>query len=171
MKGRVKLVIGGSTAALVAVVVGATAWLRMHEAEELSRPSQVHTEEGTNYVVRVLETTVGKTEGGYLVLVAVRFENPNPCEVLIPRDWFVVVDHNNNRYLASTTGTQATLVKMPPDGVVEKELLSFAVRDTALEGAVELKVGKDRWVMIKDDKPFEQRLNSGEFVSFRRRRW
>jgi hypothetical protein len=163
--------IGGGAAAVIAVCVGLSGWLRVRDAAQLSQPNQVQTDGGTNYVVQVVETTIGKTESGYLLLVTARFENPNPYEVALRRDWFVLVDHNKDYYQPSTTGTQTALIKLAPNGVLEKETLNFVAPESVLVGAIELKVGKDRWVMIKDDKPVERQLKSGEFVSFRRRTW
>lgn len=171
MKGGFKVLIGGGAAAMVAVCVGLSAWLRVREAAQLTQPNRVQTDGGTNYVVQVLETTIGRTENGYLLLIATRFENPNPYEVLLRRDGFVLLDRNQDSYQPSTTGTQSALIKLPPNGVVENETLNFAVPEGALVGAMELKVGKDRSVLIKDDKPFDRQLNRGEFVSFRRRTW
>jgi hypothetical protein len=121
--------------------------------------------------VQLLETTVGKTDNGYLLLVAARLENPNPFDVTLRREWFVLVDEEKNYYQPSTTGTQTALILLPANGVLEKETLSFAVPDSALRGAVGLMVGRNYWVMIKDNRPFDRALQRDEFVSFRRRTW
>ncbi len=163
--------IGGSAAAVIAACIGLSAWLRVRDAAQLSQPSRVQTYGGTNYVVQILETTVGKVDSGYLLLVAARFENPNSYEVALRREWFVLVDHDKDYYLPSTAGTQAALIKLPPNSVLDKESLSYAVPEGAFAGSVGLMVGKNHWVMIKDDKPFDRQLKSGEFVSFRRRTW
>jgi len=163
--------LGGGAAAVIATCVGLSAWLRVRDAMQLSEPARVETYGGTNYVVQIVESTIGKTDNGYLLLVAARFENPNPYEVVLRREWFVLVDHDKDYYQASTTGTQAALIKLPPNGVLDKETLSFTLPEGAFVGSVGLMVGKNHWVMIKDDKPFAGKLKSGEFVSFRRRAW
>ena len=171
MKGGAKVVVGGTAAAVIALCVGLTAWLRVREAGHLSQSCRVRTYGGTNYVVQVVETTVGRTDNGYLLLITARIENPNPYEVALRREWFVLVDHDKDYYEPSTTGTQAELIKLPTHGVLDKETFSFAVSEGTFAGSIGLKIGKDYWVMIKDDRPFDRQLKSGEFVSFRRRRW
>ena len=171
MKCGGKVVVGGAAVIVIAMCIGLTAWLRVREAEHLSQVCRVHTYGGTNYIVQVVETTVGRTDSGYLLLITARFENPNPFEVVLHRDWFVLVDHDKDYYQPSTTGTQAALIKLPANGVLDKEPLSFVVPEGTFAGSVGLKIGKDYWVMIKDDQPFDRQLKNGEFVSFRRRTW
>jgi hypothetical protein len=103
--------------------------------------------------------------------VYLRLKNPNPYDVTLRRNWFVLADHAKDYYLPSTTGTQTELIKLPAKGVVDREMLSFTVADDAFAGAVALMVGRQYMVLLKDEEPFEVRLRDGEFRSFRRRHW
>ncbi|MGD1019248.1 MAG: hypothetical protein ABSA12_08000 [Verrucomicrobiia bacterium] len=162
-------------AVLALVVMGASfgllALLRVREAKEFRRPHPVQTYGGTNYVVRLTEVVVGKTETGCVLIVYLRLENPNPYDVTLNRNWFVLMDHAKNYYLPSTTGTQTELIKMPANGVLDREMLSFTVVDDAFAGAVALLVGREYMVLLKDEEPFDARLRNGEFRSFQRRHW
>jgi hypothetical protein len=155
----------------IGIGVGLLAWFRVQESRHLTQPCSVQTYGGTNYGFQVLETTVGKLDTGYVVIVYVRLTNPNPYEVALHRNWFVLADHDKDYFQPSTTGTQTELIKLPPSGVIEKESLSFAVPDDSFAGTIGLQIGKDYWVMIKEEKPFTRTLHSGEFVTFRSRDW
>ena len=110
--------------------------MRVNEARQFSQSYQVQSYTGTNYVVKLLETTVGKVETGHVVIVYARFENPNPTEVVLKREWFVLVDHDKDYYLPTISGTQTPLIKLPPNGVLEKEALSYAVGDDSFAGTI-----------------------------------
>jgi hypothetical protein len=161
---------------MVAVaMLGAVLWLvamrRIQEAKEFSQPHQVQTDGGTNYVVQLTEAAVGKTKAGCVLILYLRLENPNPFDVTLGRNWFTLVGHDRDRYRTSTTGTQAELIKLPANGVLDREMLSFMVPDDAFADSLALMVGRKYSLLVKDQKPFEVRLRDGEFRSLRRHSW
>lgn len=158
---------------LLLIIAGLVVWglWRMHQAARFGQAYQVQTYGGTNYVVRLADVTVGKTETGYALIVGLRVDNPNPFPLVLERKWFILVDHDKDYYLPSTTGTQTESFTVPPEGALEKEMLSFAVPDDALAGFVALQIGQYHWLQLKEDKPFTGQLRSGEFVSYRRLQW
>lgn len=156
---------------VIGVSIGLMALLRIREAKEFRRPHRVQTYGGTNYVVQLTEVVVGKTDTGCVLIVYLRVKNPNPYDVTLNRNWFVLMDHDKNYYLPSTSGTQTELIKLPANGVSDREMLSFTVPDDTFAGAVVLLVGREYMVLVKDAAPFEMRLRNGEFRSFQRRRW
>jgi hypothetical protein len=168
---RIQKLVAVITLAVIGVSFGLLALLRVQEAKEFRRPHTVQTYGGTNYVVQLTEVVVGKTETGCVLIVYLRLKNPNPYDVTLRRNWFVLADHAKDYYLPSTTGTQTELIKLPAKGVVDREMLSFTVADDAFAGAVALMVGRQYMVLLKDEEPFEVRLRDGEFRSFRRRHW
>jgi hypothetical protein len=103
--------------------------------------------------------------------VYLRIENPNPYDVTLSRNWFVLMDHAKDYYLPSTTGTQTELINLPANGVLDREMLSFTVADDAFAGAVALMLGRNYMVLLKDEEPFRTTLRNGEFHSFQRRSW
>ncbi len=171
MRARVRTLVGATAIAVIGASVGLLAWWRIQESRHLSQPNSVETYGGTNYVFQVLETTVGKLDTGYVVIVYARISNTNSYEVVLNRNWFVLADQDKDYFQPSTTGTQTGLIRLPPNGVVEKEPLSFAVPDDSFAGTIGLQIGRNYWIMIKDEKPFTRRLQSGEFVTFRSRNW
>ena len=156
---------------VIGVSIGLLAVLRVQEAKEFHRPHPVQTYGGTNYVVQLTEVVVGKTETGCVLIVYLRLKNPNPYDVILRRNWFVLMDHAKDYYLPSTTGTQTELIKLPANGVLDREMLSFTVADDAFVGTVALMVGPQYMVLLKDEAPYEVRLRNGEFRSFQRRHW
>lgn len=144
---------------------------RWAETRAYSRPHSVKTVDGTNYVVRLVETTVGRTDRGAAVIVSVRMENPNPFNVVLDRRKFVLVDREKKSYEPSTMGTQTPSINLPAQGVAEKEMLSYSVPDKVFAGALDLQIGHDTLVQLKSDKPFQQDVPAGEFRSFRCRAW
>ena len=171
MNRRIQKLVAVITLAVIGVSFGLLALLRVQEAKEFRRPHTVQTYGGTNYVVQLTEVVVGKTETGCVLIVYLRLKNPNPYDVTLRRNWFVLADHAKDYYLPSTTGTQTELIKLPAKGVVAREMLSFTVADDSFAGAVALMVGRQYMVLLKDEEPFEVRLRDGEFRSFRRRHW
>ena len=171
MKLNVNAAFGAAVTLLIAGGVGATAWLRIAESHRLTQLHQVVTQGGTNYVVQVLETTVGKTDSGYVLIVYLRFQNPNIFDVALRRDQFVLTDRNKNSFRPSNNAGQPALIGLPANGVVDREMFSFALPEDSLGGTIRVLVGQNYWVMLKDEKPFTRTLRSGEFVSFRRRQW
>lgn len=171
MKTGAKIAVGGAAASVIAASIGLIAWLRVQESRHLTNPVEVRTYGGTNYVVQVLETTIGKLDNGCVVIAYVSLKNPNSFEVVLRREWFVLVDHDKDYYQPSTMGTQTELIKLPPNGVLEKESFSFAVPDDSFAGSVALLVGHNHLVMLKNEKPFVRKLGPGEFVTYRTRDW
>lgn len=157
-----KLLFGLGIVAIGAAVliVLLVAVIRVKESRQYSQKHRVQ-----NYVVQLLETTVGKIETGSVVIVYVRLENPNPVELVVARETFRL-----DGCPPVTDGTQTALIKLPANGVLEKEALSYAVGDDAFAGPLALEVGQDQLV-VKNAKPWTQRLPAGQFVTFRRRDW
>ena len=146
---------------------GTLAWLRLRDAREFSQPSQVHTYGGTNYIVQLLETAVGRVDTGCMVIVSLRLENPNPFEVVLNREWFVLMDYEKEYYEPTTLGT----IHIPAHGIIEREAFGFMVTDEALAGLIALKVGQQHFVTIKSSQPYTQAVDKGQFVAFRQRNW
>jgi hypothetical protein len=156
---------------VIACGVALAGWRRWAETREYSRPHSVKTVDGTNYVVRLMETTVGRTDRGAAVIVTVWMENPNPFNVALDRRKFLLVDQEKKSYEPSTMGTQTPSINLPAQGFAEKEMLSYSVPEKVFAGALDLQIGHDNLVQLKSDKPFQQNLPVGEFRSFRRRQW
>ncbi len=154
-----------------AAVLGLLAAYRIRDMKEFTRPHRVETTGGTNYVVRLTETTVGRTDNGYVVIVYLRLENPNPYEIALKRNKFLLIDHVKSTYTPSTTGTGTDLIRLQARGVIVREMLSYTVQDKAFAGALELELGPNNRVEVKNGKPFREQLQIGEFRSFRRRGW
>ena len=171
MGRRFQILVAGIALAVISVSLGLLAMLRLQEAKVFRQPHQVETYGGTNYIVALTEVAVGKTDTGCVLIVYMRLQNPNPYDVTLDRNWFILMDHAKDYYLPSTTGSQTGLIKLPANGVLDREMLSFTVPDDTFVGAVALMVGRNYLVMEKDDDPFQVRLHSGEFQSFRRRSW
>jgi hypothetical protein len=156
---------------VIAALLGALAWLRTKEAHTFSRPYRVHTFTGTNYVLQLTSTTVGRVHTNYVVILAARLENPNPFEVLLQRDWFVLTDHDRDYYLPSTNGTQTALIRLPPHGVLERELFSYTVPGDTFAGTLAFLAGHQYFVLIKSRHPYRPEMGDGRFVTFHRRDW
>jgi hypothetical protein len=170
VKSGVKTVMGG-VAAAVAASLALIAWLRIEEARQFSQPRRVATDGGTNYVIQLIETDVGKSDSGYVLIVYARLENPNPYDVVLRRDWFALADQAKDHLLPTTNGAQTTLIRLPASSVLEREMFSFDLPPSTLAGIVEMKIGENFWVTIKNEKQFTRALRTGEFVSFRSRDW
>ena len=158
-------------AVLIGAGVSVLAWLRIREARAFSAPHEVQTEAGTNYVVQLLEATVGRADNGCVLIVYARMQNPNPFMLVLRRDAFVLLDDNKNSCLPSTSGTQEELIKLPPGGVSDREAFSFIVPEKMFQGAIQWQVGRNDRVTVKDSKPYDAQLRSGQFRTFRRRAW
>ena len=168
---RVQILIAVMAIGVIGVSVCLLALLRIQDARMFHRPHAVQTFGGTNYIVQLSEVVVGKTATGGVLIVYVRLQNPNPYDVTLKRNWFVLVDRAKDYFLPSTTGTQTELIKLPANGVLDREMLSYAVGDDAFAGTVALLVGRNYMVLLKDAEPFDVRLRDGEFRSFQRRHW
>jgi hypothetical protein len=168
---HIQILVAAGAVTVIGVSVGLLAMLRIQDAKEFRQPHKVETSGGTNYIVQLTEAAVGKTETGCVLIIYLRLENPNPYDVTLSRNWFVLVDQDKDYYLPSTMGTQTELIKLPANGVLDREMLSFTVPDDTFVGAVALMVGRNYLVMVKDREPFKAHLRTGEFQSFRRRSW
>jgi hypothetical protein len=171
MSRRFQILVAVIALTVIAVSLGLLAMLRIREMKEFRQPHRVATYDGTNYIVELTEAVVGKNDTGCVLIVYARLQNPNPYDVTLNRNTFILVDHAKDYYLPSTTGTQTGLIKLPANGVLDREMLSFTVPDDAFAGAVALMVGQNYLVLVKDEEPFQVHLRNGEFQSFRRRSW
>ncbi|HVM59419.1 MAG TPA: hypothetical protein VMV72_01000 [Verrucomicrobiae bacterium] len=171
MNRRVQILIAVIAIGVIGLSIGLLALLRVQEARAFHRPHQVQTHGGTNYIVQLSEVMVGRTETGCVLIVYLRLQNPNPYDVTLQRNWFVLMDRAKDYFLPSTTGTQTELIKLPAHGVLDREMLSYAVGDDAFAGTVALLVGRNYMVLVKDAEPFDVRLRDGEFRSFQTRHW
>jgi hypothetical protein len=168
---RIQILVALIAMVTIGVSLGLLAMLRIREVKEFREPHLVQTYGGTNYVVQLTEVAVGKAETGCVLIVYLRLQNPNAHEVTLSRNWFVLVDRDKDYFLPSTTGTQTELIKLPANGVLDREMLRFMVPDDAFAGRVALLVGQNYMVLVKNEEPFEVHLRNGEFRSFRRRNW
>lgn len=159
----------------VALVAGAAAlWIgtgRVRDSRVFGQEYPVRGPDGTNYLIQVGDVTVGKVETGCVLIVAVRIRNPNDHELVLKRDWFILADHDRDYFQPIPTGDQGPLIRVPPRGVLEKELLDFVVPDDTLTGIVALAVGHHYFVTLKSDKPLSRPLVPGQFYYFRQRDW
>lgn len=171
MKRRLPWLIAGISLALIVAYPGVLAWLRVHEAREFSQPHAVRTIGGTNYLAQFVETTLGRSDSNYLVIVQIRVQNPNPFPLRLNRHWFLLVDHDKDYYLPTNGGTQATWFDVPAQGVAERVTFSYAVPADSFAGALAVQLGQYNWVLLKRPSPYTPRLKPGEFVTFRRRDW
>ena len=171
MNKRNRILAAAVVLVIVGVGIGLLVLFRIQQAREFSEPHEVRTHGGTNYVVRLLEAQVGKADPGYVLIVYVRLENPNPFDVLLRREKFVLVDHHRKYYMPSISGTQRELIKLPANGVLDREMLSFVVPDDALAGGMALVAGQNYTILVKDRTPFDVRLRDGEFRAFHRLSW
>jgi hypothetical protein len=156
---------------VVVALLLALAWLRTKEAGAFSRPYRVHTFGGTNYVLQLTSTTVGRAHTNYVVILAARLENPNPSEVVLQRDWFILMDHDRDYYQPSTNGTQTPLIRLPPHGMLERELFSYTVPGDTFDGALAFLAGHQYFVLVKSRHPYRPELEDGKFITFHRRNW
>ena len=171
MSRRIQISVAAVALVTLGVCLGLLAVLRIREAREFSEPHRVQTYGGTNYVVQVMEAALGKTGTDSVLIVYLRLQNPNAYEVTLNRNWFILVDRDKDYFQPSTTGTQMELIKLPANGVLDREMLSFTVPEDATAGRVALMIGQNYMVLLKDAVPFQAHLQDGEFRSFRRRSW
>ncbi len=171
MNRKLQIIVGSVALAVSVICLAYLGFSRVESAREFGQSFRVRTFSGANYVVQLLETTVGRVDTGYVVIVYARFENPNPTEVLLKREWFVLADHDKDYYLPTTTGTQTPLIRLPANGVLDKEALSYAVRDDSFVGSLTLEIGYNYFVLLKNDKPWRRRLPAGQFVTYHGRDW
>ncbi len=163
-------------AGMVVVIVGGglltwTALARLRDARGFGAAHRVRTFGETNYVARVLETTIGRTDAGLLVVVALRLENPNPFEIALERRGFVLVDGDKDYYLPAATESQSDVIRIGARGVADNELLTYAVQDDAFQGVLGLQLGHYYWTLLKGPQPYTPALNQDEYRTFRRRDW
>lgn len=162
----------GSVAVGVIVVCGATLALwRTREAREFGRPHRVRTYGGTNYVVRLAEVTIGRTEAGPVVMVQLILANPNPFDIQLERKWFILMDGDRDYFLPLESATQPAVIHLPAHGVVDNEMLVYRVDEDSFSGALALFVGHHYMAMLKNVGTYEEPLRMGEYRSFRRVTW
>ena len=171
VKHKLQIIVGSAAIVVIGMGFLLVGSMRVREARQFSHSHRVQTTNGTNYVVQLLETTVGRVETGCVVIVYARIENPNPVELELRREWFVLAGSAEDHYRPATDGTQAPLIKLPANGVLEKEALSYAVNERALSGVLALKIGHEYSVSINNGKPWTRRLPVGQFVTFHSRDW
>lgn len=157
----------GVTAAILLLV----AQCRVRETRAYRNPHAMRTMGGTNYVVALQETTVGRIDTGYVLILAVRFQNPNPFPVRLDRNWFVLVDHDKDHYQPTTEGTQTRWIDLPAQATMTKETLSYTLPVQALTGTLRVQLGQTDWMLVKDGGAVAGPWRSGEFRSFQRRPW
>jgi hypothetical protein len=171
MNRSLQVLVGVLAAVIAAGCVALLGWLRVREARAFAQPHRVRTYTGTNYIARLLETSVGGASSGAVVIVYLRIENPNDFELTLDRNWFILVDHDKDYFLPGTNGTQSPLIKVPPHGVSEREMLSFSVMTDSFDGTLGLQLGYNYWALLKGEEPFLERLRDGHFHIFKTRHW
>ncbi len=171
MNRRLQLIIGGIALAIIGVCLVIMALTRVQEARQFGQAHRVRTYGGTNYVARLAETTIGRTESGRVVIVNVVLSNPNPYDIALDRKCFILIDGDKDYFQPSTTGTQTESIKIPAHGIVENELLTYAVDDNSFNGTLGLQVGYQYMVMLKGIEPYTRQLGVGEYRTFHRRDW
>jgi hypothetical protein len=101
---RIQILVAVVALAVIGFSLGLLAILRVREAREFSRPHRVETYGGTNYILQLTETAVGKTETACVLIVYLRLQNPNPYDLTLSRNWFVLVDHGQGLLPAVNDG-------------------------------------------------------------------
>lgn len=144
---------------------------RTREAREFGRAHRVRTFGGTNYVVRLTETTIGRTEAGPVVIVQLILANPNPFPIALERKWFILMDGDRDYFLPVETSSQPPTIELPARGTVDHEMLVYHVHDDSFRGALALFVGHHYMVMLKEVGSYDQPLKVGEYRSFRTVTW
>lgn len=170
MNRRLQVVVVVVISAIAAASLAGLAWLRMREARLYAQPHMVQRN-STNYVVRLVETTIGRVDTNYLVVLHVRIENPNPFPVRLARQEFGLVDHDKDYVEPATTGNHTPWIDLPGHGVAEREALSYTVKPDAFQGTLALYAGQYYFLLVKEREPYEPKLRDGQFISFRRRDW
>jgi len=171
VKNKLAMAIGVAALVVLLASLATLGYLRAREARQFSERHAVRTYGGTNYVATLQQTTIGRTAAGYIVILAVEFENPNPFPVRLDRNWFILVDHDKDFYLPATTGTHERWIDLPARGTVEKETLSYAVPADSFAGVIAVQLGHQYWTLVKEVGEFTEPLADGQFRSFRRRHW
>lgn len=171
MNRKLQWIVAGAALTVIVVSLLMMSWSRVREARAFGRPHRVRTFGGTNYVVRLAETTIGRTDSGRVVIVGLMLANPNPFDIKLHRHWFVLADMDKDYFLPTATGAQTDLINVPAHGVIDNELLSFAVDETSFDGTLGLLVGHQYMVMLKGIEPYTRKLAVGEYRSFRRQDW
>jgi len=168
---KLQWIVGVAALVIIGVSVVLLATVRIQKSRDFGRPHKVRTYSGTNYVVRLAETTIGRTDSGQVVMVHLVLSNPNTFELTLDRNWFILADHDKDYYLPSTTGTQTPLIKIPARGVLDREMLTFTVDTNAFAGLLGLQVGHQYWVTLKGVEAYAREIEVGEYRTFRRRDW
>lgn len=146
--------------ALVALVAG----LRKYQRKAFQRHRWLQTDRGVHYMLRLMETTVGKTECGYLLMVTVEIENSNSSVLRFPRREFVLKDGRGVLYEPAPTSVESLT---PP----ARETFSFSLPTAALGNALDLRVSSHSWVRLRSSRPYTTQLREGEFRTYYRPDW
>lgn len=171
MNRKLAALIGVTAVVVTAAVLSLVAQCRLHETQTYSHAHAVRTYGGTNYIIALEQTTIGRTDTGYILILAVRLQNPNPFPVRLDRNWFVLVDHDKDYYQPTTEGTQTRWIDLPSRATAAKETLSYTLPADALAGTLGVQLGQNYWTMVKDVGGAGEPGRSGEFRSFQRRQW
>ena len=87
------------------------------------------------------------------------------------RRGFVLVDGDKDYSLPQTNSSQPATITIPPRGMIDNELLTYAVQEDTFAGVVGLQLGHYYWTEIKGPRPYTEVLNKDEYRTFRRRDW
>ena len=161
----------GLLAVLIAAGIALLAFVRVRDAKLFGEVHKVRTYGGTNYVVELLETTVGKVDTGCVLIVYARLINRNPFDVALQRDWFVLMDDDKDYFQPVVASGQQPAIRIPANGTIEKESLQFVVPDDSLRGKIALMIGYRYFALIKSEKPFAGKLRKGQYLNFQQRDW
>jgi hypothetical protein len=168
---KLQWIVAGGALAVIAVCLAVIGLYRVQEVRAFGRPHRVQTYGGTNYVVRLAETTIGRTDSGRVVIVRLILANPNPFDIVLDRNWFILVDMDKDYFLPTPAGAEAAAIKVPARAVRDDELLTYAVDETSFDGTLGLFVGHHYVVLLKGIEPYTRELAVGEYRSFRRADW
>jgi hypothetical protein len=173
MRRKTIALVGASAFAAMLAGLGTVGHWRVRDAAELSRPRPVTLADGTRLELRVTEVTAGRTAGGYTVMVFTEMSNPNPAPVTLERNAFALWD-GRRRHAPAPLATQGGLIRLAPNAVQQPQVLSFAVEESSLAGALQL-VGTGPVtmpeVLLKAGGAPRRPLAEEEFRSYRRTRW
>jgi len=168
---KLQILIGGTAVLVIGAAIAFQTTLRVRRGHAFGQPHQVRNHDGTNYVVRLSETILGRVGTGYVVIVFLELQNPNPFELTLDRNDFILVDEDKDYYLPATNGTQTATIKVPARGVRDNAMLSFTVAADAFRGTIGLQVGHYYWVALKSEQPYAPQLPPDEFRSFKQLDW
>ncbi len=171
MNRTLQVLIALAALVVIAICLALNSQVRISRARQFGEPQQVTTFGGTNYVVELSETTIGRTDAGHVLIVYLKIQNPNEEDLRLDRNWFVLLGPQREYFLPTTSGTQQQWITMQPGAVRDDVMLSFDLGPEALQGGLALKIGEDYWVLLKQAKPYTEPIDVGQFRSFKHNRW